>query len=142
MKAHELQRNLCLNQLEERLRDGLGDEEQRTRQAFLKLFATSSFGLGLNFGAGKRSSDIQSKSRAELIKQSNAQHPNPKMPGLWCPLTAEYLDSSLISCTYFPIQAWARYNGRDIRYPRFPGTILTFERATSQRVQRRNLIKG
>ena len=44
MKADDLQKDLCMKQ-EYRLRTG-GDEEKLKRQAFLKLFATSSFDSG------------------------------------------------------------------------------------------------
>ena len=101
MKAHELQRDLCLKQ-ENKLRT-VGDEGKAKRQVFLKLFATSSFGLGLNWGAGKRLPDMQSTFRAELIKQSNAQNPDPKRRGLWCPITAEYLTPESITAAHiFP----------------------------------------
>ncbi|KAF8420741.1 hypothetical protein BGX38DRAFT_1137875 [Terfezia claveryi] len=78
-------------------------ENKVLRQSFTKLCATSSLSLGLNWGVGKRSGDLQSRFRAELIESSNAKHPDHQTPVLWYPITAGYLDSSCVTAAHiFP----------------------------------------
>ena len=51
----------------------------------------------------KRSGDLQSRCRVELIEKLNAKHPDHKSPALWCPITADYLNSSYVTAAHiFP----------------------------------------
>lgn len=88
------------------------NEGKGIRRGFLKLFTTSkSFGLGIGLmGAGPRDSSIQSNFRSELIKISNAEHPQRGKTYLWCPVIGEFLDESAITAAHI----FAHFHGQEI----------------------------
>jgi hypothetical protein len=82
-----------------------------SRSVFFKLFSTSTFGFGFKkAGAGKRVSSEQSQFRQNLIKSSNARHPNPKSSALWCPISGQYHMPELIVAGHI----FAYHHGQDI----------------------------
>ncbi|MCJ1470987.1 hypothetical protein MMC07_009635 [Pseudocyphellaria aurata] len=57
---------------------------QGTKRLFMRWFTKSSAGLGAT--AGKRSTQNQTRFKANLIEASNASHPDPRVEEYWCPI--------------------------------------------------------
>ncbi len=65
--------------------------EGQKGNAFVRLYMTSSKGLGLKVPGTDRDSTVQSNFRQALIKHYDAAHPDPKMETLWCPITRRWV---------------------------------------------------
>lgn len=59
------------------------------REAFMKLFTTSTMGRGAATGAGKRDGKVQSNFRAQLLKDYESV--DPVTGFIWCPILQEYV---------------------------------------------------
>ena len=67
----------------------------------MQMFTTSSLELGiLKAGMGKRDSSVQRNFREALIKDSNAEHPNPLEDLLWCLITNRYVDADSMTAAH------------------------------------------
>jgi hypothetical protein len=85
MKARILEERLCVTQAQ-RLKLEKGNTLKVGRRAFMKLFTTSTIGLGIkNTGAGARSSGDQTSFRRALFDIAN-QGPEPASEAVWCPI--------------------------------------------------------
>jgi hypothetical protein len=75
--------------------------KKRTLRVFLKLFTTSTLGLGLGLGQCRRPTNEQSSFRQNLILAYNATDDSKDL--LWCPLTGDWRDSTTATASYiFP----------------------------------------
>ncbi|KAL4778506.1 hypothetical protein BJX76DRAFT_352568 [Aspergillus varians] len=78
-----------------------GQGKRRLRDTFMKLFSTSRMGINVSTGEGTRDSRAQSAFRAELIRLTNAQH--PQYDSLWCPILGEWFDTDNVQAAHlFP----------------------------------------
>lgn len=79
----------------ERRIEELSNQRGSIRASFIKLFTTSKLGLDIaTTGAGKRSSEEQSKFRQALIDSYQARQPGTGY--LWCPIMRAYIDSDMV----------------------------------------------
>lgn len=86
MKARTLEERLCNTQAE-RLKLEKGSTLTAGRRAFMKLFTTSTIGLGIkNTGAGARPSEDQTSFRNALFDVAK-QGPDPGFSEVWCPIS-------------------------------------------------------
>ncbi|PLB53872.1 hypothetical protein P170DRAFT_396820 [Aspergillus steynii IBT 23096] len=78
-------------------------QNSRTRRfcaSFMKLFTTSTLGLGAKerAGAGKRDSSEQSCFRAELMLQYKSMHDTQDFA--WCPILGEYVEVESVTASH------------------------------------------
>lgn len=66
-----------------------GQKQKNMRRAFMQLFTTSSSGLGVSTGMGRRDTSVQSNFRKALIEASNAAHPTDD--AVWCPVLSKWV---------------------------------------------------
>ena len=77
MKSHELEEKLCEKQTK-RLEIAPDAHHKPLQRSFMQMFTTSPLGLGiLKAEMRKRDSSVQRNFREALIKDSNAEHPDP-----------------------------------------------------------------
>ena len=66
------------------------DEKFKFRRSFMELFMGAETGLGAKTCRGKRESSLQSAFREDLRSKMDSDHPAPKRPYSWCPVTGDY----------------------------------------------------
>ncbi len=104
MKARELDKKLCTAQAK-RLELESGKPQKHLRRSYIKLFTTSTLGLGIkNTGAGSRASRDQSSFRAALFSLAN-QGPEPADDAVWCPIAGSVWPETSITAAH--IFAWS-----------------------------------
>lgn len=110
MKTHNLEERLCEKQAK-RLETEPSQHGKSLRRCFMQMFTISPLGLGAkNTGMGKRDTRAQSSFRKELIRVSNAAHPNPREQLLWCSITNRYHDEGIMTAAHI----FAYRNGQEM----------------------------
>ena len=97
MKATEVGETICKRQ--SKVLSSVDSIKKATQQSFIKLFITSSLGLGItNTGAGRRDSSQQSRFRSDLIEVYNAKHPRSEY--IWCPIFGDYFPKNATTAAH------------------------------------------
>ena len=80
-----------------------GFQDAMIRRSFVDLFVRAN---NLGKGSAKRDNSVQSNFRQDLIEACAARHPDPKLPSLWCPVEARWIDfpSAVIAAHVFPFK--------------------------------------
>lgn len=77
------------------------------RRSWMKLFTTSSMGLKISTGAGKRNTSDQSNFKASMVKAYDAKHPTQNW--IWCPIIGDWRDKESVVAGHL----FAHMHGQD-----------------------------